>query len=241
MRCPMCRQGLGVYLDADSLPLVWRSSAHAHVERIQKELKAEEIASDHQLALHAAQATTTVLDIFMCVYFTDGHGAVNSRIVTFGPNHQPMPETLTQPVDMQVSRACTRALSALMLQHHSQTMRMVVFARCHNTELELVEIADSGDLEVPVYTPDDTASIAGVRRQQPVISRNITIVQTAIPHAARPTANPGGVSRMGTSHFDVRWQLFDTNSLDTLTEVSFSIPFIDLVATVGGIFTSATV
>ena len=214
MRCPLCRKGNDSKLDPLCFPTPWHNEARAYVDRLQKEGMAEQVAMDYDEALRSSLTQTANIQLHMCAYIIHTDGTVESTIVQFSPNHNDIPEDPSRDLVLSVSRASVRGISGLIRRTGCVGMNLVVFARCVGREVELIEIANSGLMAMPLR--DEGENMAGNIHP----TRLLQIVQSSIQEDSSAS--------IGISNFTTEWQQYPNPVMDTLTQISFGIPFGDL-------------
>jgi hypothetical protein len=225
MRCPMCRNGLDRHLSVDSFPLAWRTSARDHVSRIQNDNRMEQVASDASAArqMGSVVVSTAAVQIFMVVYYICEDGSTESTVVTFLMNDHEIPDSSSTDMVMRVTRAHTRVMASEINRTRCTKLNMVVFARCVSGFIELVEIANSGIITIPV--PEDFPGSRRNTRADGAESRDVWVVQ---PSTSGVSLAVPMVNDQGPSVFTMHWTHNRSRSLDTLTDCFFNVKFGDL-------------
>ena len=216
MRCPMCREGLDQHLGVKNFPLAWRALADAHIERIQDEDRAEQVASDASMAMQLNFISTSSVQLFMVVYFVCADGSASSTVVSFTMGDHEISQDPSQEMPLRVTRAHNRVMATEINRTGCTKLNLVVFARCVRTDISLVEIANSGIITIPVAEdfPGPDNRVHGCE------SRDVWVVQRST----------GSGLNDGPSHaiFSMSWTHNRHRSMDTLTGCTFYIPFGDL-------------
>jgi len=228
MRCPLCREGCDMKLDPTCLPTPWHKQARDYVERIQNEATTEQLAMDHDEALRSALGQTASIQLYMCAYIIHSDGVVESTILHFSPHSTEIPEDPARDLILSVSRASVRGVSGLIRRAGCVGMNLVVFARCVGREVELIEVANSGLMAMPLREDDVDEGVA--RHVHP--TQLIRIVQQS--------SLQDSSAHMGISRFTTDWQQYPNRTMDTLTHISFGIAFGDLALVVSGLFLVAS-
>ena len=226
MRCPLCRHGVDVRLDPATLHGPWQQAAKDHVARIKDMERTEQLAEDYEQALRLGLNNNTNIQLYMCVYMVHSDGSVHSSVVQFSPHTPALPETAVETLTLTVTRANVRLISGLIHNADCIAIDMVVFARCEGGGVELVEVANSGMFDMPTRMDDGS-------EPPPYVS----------PHPARTfimnrpsTQQDTSSLNLSPSFFSMVWQQYPNYRMDTMTDIQFSIPFIDLAMVVGGLF-----
>ena len=227
MRCPLCRQGCDSKLDPSCLPIAWQRQAREYVSRLEGEAAADQLASDYDDALRSALEQTATVQLYMCAYIVHSDGTVESSVVQFSPNHNDIPENSNGDLVLSVSRASVRSVSGLIRRTESIGINLVVFAKCIGRDIELVEIANSGLMSMPLRLDDEQIPSNFVHP-----TRLVRMVQSSVQQDSS--------AYMGISRFSTDWQQYPNRVMDTLTQISFEIPFGDLAILVGGLFLVAS-
>jgi hypothetical protein len=219
MRCPLCRAGLDTALDPGCLPAVWHTRAQDYVTRWNTTAQMEAIASDHDMALRDSLMETTNIQLYMCVYIIQLDGHVETSLVQFAPNNHNIPTDPSEDLVLMCARASIRRLSGLFRRSQCVGFNMVAFARCVGDGVELVEIANSGLVTIPLRNEEAPYAVQTVSVRYPSTQQDSS-------------------AYMGLASFCTEWLQCSNNMMDTLTSVSFRIPFCDMALIVGGLFTS---
>ncbi|KAJ1466243.1 hypothetical protein T484DRAFT_1756802 [Baffinella frigidus] len=230
MRCPLCRAGLDVTLDIDSIPIPWRGAAKEYVERLRAtEVQQQVTDTNHvDVGMHMIYA----LQIHMCFYLTLADGTVTAMLVDFANNTSTRQLDPDGQLSLRVTRAQVRAMSRSVIRLHATTINLVVFARRMGSDANdrLIEIAQSGPIEVPVHEPVGSSPCPG----NGVPVTNVVIVQQT--HMAG--SDSSGVDITDTNSlatFCIYWQVFANRVFDTLVDATFCVNFSALAMFIGGV------
>jgi hypothetical protein len=227
MRCPLCRSGLDTKLCPLSMPSMWQQPAIEHVKRIANAEKLQQLAEDREEALRIGLTYPMNVQLYMCIYIIDHDGSVQSTVVQFSQNAVVAPEAPEDPLTLTVTRAHVRVVSALVRSKNCVAVDMVVFARIESDGVDLLEIANSGLVDMPTRLDDGTEEPPLIH-PHPV--RNFVCTK---PSVQRDIAAPDASQNV----FSMVWQQHPNPTMDTLTEITFTMPFINLAMTVSGLFT----
>lgn len=220
MRCPLCRSGQDNHLGVHNLPEMWRATGLAHIERMNQMDRDEQVRSDNAVAMQMGFNTSSV-QIFMVVYFVSVDGTTQSTVVSLDMNDQEIPEDPSNDIIMRVARAHNRVIAAEIARTRCTQLNLVVFARCVGASVELVEVANSGILTVPI--PEDFPGGYRNTRAHGAETRDVWVVQRSTGQGM------DSESHIGLSVFSMSWTHNRNRCLDTLTGCSFHIPFVSLV------------
>lgn len=230
MRCPLCRAGLDVTLDIDSIPIPWRGAAKEYVERLRAtEVQQQVTYTNHvDVGMHMIYA----LQIHMCVYLTLADGTVTAMLVDFANNTSTRQLDPDGQLSLRVTRAQVRAMSRSVIRLRATTINLVVFARRMGSDanVRLIEIAQSGPIEVPVHEPVGSSPCPG----NGVPVTNVVIVQQT--HMAG--SDSSGVDITDTDNlatFCIHWHVFANHVFDTLIDATFCVNFSALAMFIGGV------
>ena len=226
MRCPLCRSGIDTTLSPLSMPEQWQQPAIDHIQRIVGNDRTQQLSDDHEEALRIGLDYTTNIQLYMCIYIIDRSGSVQSTVVQFSQNMSTFSEISSDVLTLTVTRAHVRQISGLIRHQDCVAVDMVVFARCEGIGVELVEVANSGIFDMPTRM-DDGSEPPPIVQPHPV--RNFVTNKQSIQ---RDNSSPNPSENI----FSMVWQQFPNRMMDTMTDITFSIPFINLAMTVGGLF-----
>jgi hypothetical protein len=240
MRCPLCRAGIASTLDISSIPIRWKETAEAHVERFRSHDREEQENQDHQIYHDMDTRAIFALQIHVCVYFTFPDGSVQAMVVNFLNTSPASPIDHDGVLCMRVPRAQIRAMSRVAVHQNAANVHLVVFARKvgQGSNVNLVEVADSGPLHVPVSEPCRSSMVTPTtsRERTAVPVRDVVIVHNANlrrqPSAGVNGDSTGAVSN-NVSTFCMRWQVYPNRVFNTLTDVTFSVKFSELAEFIG--------
>jgi len=226
MRCPLCRHGADVSLNPESLPGGWNKIARDHITRIANIDRSEQVSNDYEEALlHHGMDTATNIQLYMCIYIVHTDGTVHSSVVQFSQNTAGMPESPLDNITMTVTRAHVRLISALLRHEDCIAVDMVVFARLVGEGVELVEVANSGMFSMPTRMDNGSEDPPIVH---PHPTRNFVMNRQSTQRDASTPAD--------ASFFTMVWQQHPNAIMDTMTDITFNIRFVDLAVIVGGLF-----
>jgi hypothetical protein len=235
MRCPLCRAGIDTILDIDCIPMKWKDAAEAHVERFRSHDLEQQSVDDEHDHIHEQSIRIIALQLHMVVYFTLPDGAVHGMVVNFLDNTPTTDGVRGDDLRLRVPRAQVRTLSRVAIGQNATHMNFVVFARrmvpSHNVRLQ--EIAQSGQLHVPVAESYRASMFEHTQRQElhGVPHRDVVVVhQTAM----RSTDDDESQQNDSVCTFGMGWQVYPSRTMNTLTDVSFSVNTSDLTELVGG-------
>ena len=222
MRCPLCRKGNDSKLDPVCFPIAWHEEAHAYVDRLKAERISEQLTIDYDEALRSSLTRTANIQLYICAYIIHTDGTVESTVVQFSSNNNEIPEDPSEDLVLSVSRASVRGVSGLIRRTECMGLNLVVFARCVGQEVELIEVANSGLMAMPLRNEGE--SMAG------------NVHPTRLLHIVQRSIQQDSPVYIGGASFTMEWQQYPNPVMDTLTQISFAIPFCDLALTIGGLF-----
>jgi hypothetical protein len=230
MRCPLCRGGIDLVLDIDSIPMKWQAVSKAHVERLRLQDLEQQMAYARQVQAEEIRQNVFALHVHMCVYFTSHSGSVYSMVVNFLSSEPSTTHDRNGMLHLHVPRAQIRALSRTAIRHNATTMNCVVFARRVDeggVDVQLGEVAQSGPVPIPVHEP----CMSPMTTQPGVPVRDVVIVQQAeIRRHTEPGITEEGVHNVT---FGTHWQVYPNRTLNTLLDITVSVKLSDLAAFIG--------
>jgi hypothetical protein len=229
MRCPLCRHGLDSLLDPNKITDTWRKSALEHVARIKQDTLVEQEERDREALLQLDTlnvSSTATLQVYMCVYFMCDDGVVENTCVSFRTDAGTVPIDVHDYMTMHVPRAHIRVMSGVIRRHRCSTINMVVFAKFDGNGVGIVELANSGMVNVPSEN-GTSASDLGLdqvryRDDTPIRSNDVAVVQ--------------GASE-GNAVFDTSWLQYNNTALNTLTGITFAMSYHGIASCVNHLFT----